>query len=742
VNIILGSCNLARAVALHGGARYTDVAMQRSKRHDSKVNAIRNADFSLGRDSPRHWTWKGHGRTIRWLREESADRASAGVRIVSDDPHTGGMWSQVVACKPGEFYRVEAAARGDLAASAAGDGVVLRVQPLRKGRARGAMRTTLGLCGEFASTVIRTYFQAPSQSQTAEVSVGLVGSKGTVTIGTVRFVPILEPDEMSHPLAVPPPAWAQRQPQAAQSVAVCCDSADDRPLTKLLRLALGQKRVVALSPGSLDPARPHADVVLLPDPVPPEVIRSLEALCKLSSERIVVISLPAFARLSRGQTALRRIEQADDPIHAKVVLSNFATAGFALHDVFAYAGPGRTPGSFAQNQFRKTAKLAAFCKRHGFETLLVSVCEKDATSEQPICLYRPTGKGALFVLDLEPLEADVSTMGERALAMHLLLSILGHSRSGLGQYTVPVRTDTDFRALIREFGLRFEDVFVDEPDAPNEETHQQLVTLGGEDRSFGLPLRPSPMILVRTGLVSGDVEAVYGAWTWFKQLLRPAPFRCPYGDRLASQFRLAWVPSVAPWASGGRWKREGGEVIPMELELDDARVAAVIDIVSHPEDRLRVSFAKRDEATDRMRRWLPRLFEAFGPAHHFLPAAKPGAYLGDRSRFDWRPAAQEPEVTVDAAGFDEGFHQQALAAGGNALRLEVPGFDADSMAHSIARTDLVATLLEQVMGMQFGLIAVNRGRAPVRIDGFAPVGVGEALIVERSDLSRYAADAG
>jgi hypothetical protein len=638
---------------------------------------------------------------------------------------------------------VEAVVRGAVSAAVPESGAVLRVQPLRNGRACGEIRATAGLCGQFPTTVIRAYFEVPARATAARVSVGLLGSQGAVTIETVRFLSILEPDEVSHPLAIPPPAWSQAPPMTVRSVAVCCDAAADRELTRLLRACLGEKRVTALSPSDVDLPKVREDAVLLPDAALPPVLLSLEGLLKLSADRIVVVSLPAFARLSRGQAVVRRVEQADDPIHAKVVLSNFATVGFALHDVFSYAWPGRRPGNFTQNQFRKTAKLAAFCAKHGFETALVSVCQKDATSQQPVCLCRRTRKGALFVLDLEPAEAHPSTMGEPALAMHLLRSILGRAPRGLGQYTSPARSETEFRSFIRELPLRFDDLKVEQPDVPIEDVRQQLVTVGHADRSFGLPLRPKPLILVRTGLTSGDVESVYGALTWFKHLLRPGPFRSPYAERLASRFRLAWIPCVARWEGGGGWQRGGlAPPVPMELETDDAQVAAVIDVISRPLNRVRVALAKRDEAADRTHRWLPTLFAAFGPRDYLLPSVEEGVYFDDRGGFDWRAAMYKLEVIVERKVLDEDFHHQVLATGGSVVRLEVPGFDADFVAHSIPRTDLIATLLEQVIGMQFGLIAVNRGRAPVRMDGFAPVAPGHALIVERDALARYATDAG
>ena len=73
-----------------------------------------------------------------------------------------------------------------------------------------------------------------------------------------------------------------------------------------------------------------------------------------------------------------------------------------------------------------------------------------------------------------------------------------------------------------------------------------------------------------------------------------------------------------------------------------------------------------------------------------------------------------------------------------------PGGCAYFTAHSIRRLDVGATLLERVIGLQLGLIAVNRRKASIRFNGFKPVAAGKALIVDRDDpmLQRGIARAG
>jgi len=562
----------------------------------------------------------------------------------------------------------------------------------------------------------------------------VVSAVGTARIGQVRVIAILEPDEMSHVLAVPPPANAYTRPKNTRTVCVCSDYAADRPLTRLLSAFFGKSKVSAMSRSEFRPTSGASDAMFLPDPALPPSIRSLEQLLDLASDRIVVVSLPAFAKLAGGVALLRRVEQLDDPIHAKVTHANYATPGFALNDTFAYAWPGRTVGSFLQNQFRRTDALLKFCHKRGFETMLVSMCEREVTSDRPICLYKPTAEGGLFILDVEPVEAPTSTFGEPNLAMHLLLSILGVTQVGLGQYTVPVRDESQFRDFIRETGLRCESFVVHDADVPVEEVDRQLVTIGGEDRSYGLPLEPKPVILVRSGLTPGDVESVYGTYAWFKHLVRPPPFACAYGQTLASRFRLAWVPCAAPWAFRDGWRRSAlSPGMPMELEVDDAPIAALIDVVSCSVNRVRVVFSREDEAYESYAAWLPQLACAFAAGGCFARTAADGEAFNHQGCFAWRTVRHEVHVAVAADAFTEPIHRDTVAAGGTVLRIELPGCDADFVAHSIYRTALAATLLEQVVGLQYGIIAVNRSSTAVHFDGFPPVGPGEPLIVDRRD---------
>jgi hypothetical protein len=416
------------------------------------------------------------------------------------------------------------------------------------------------------------------------------------------------------------------------------------------------------------------------------------------------------------------------------MLGCFASRGFALHDVFPYASDGKAVASFAQNQFRSGKKFKDFCATNKFEVFLSSMCDKDATSNQPIALYRETKGGALFIIDIDPLEALGTTQNEPALAMHLLLSILGHTQHNLGQFASPSYKEQLLRDSIREMAVRIETIHVHDADLPSDRITEQLVTIGSEDQSFGLPIEPKPAILVRSGLRSGDAESVYGAWTWFKQLVRPEPYVCPYADAIASAFRFAWVPSVAPWEQrAGLLRTNRKPAIEMLVESRNGDLAAMIDVVSRPHNRVRICFANQSGEFERYAKWLPQLFSAFRPGRYFIPTVGAGRDFGDRSDFAWRAVETPIDVVVDRASFDTDEHAELAGAGANLIRVEVPGCDADFAATSIHRTDVVATALEHVIGLQYGLIGVNRTDAPIRFDGFAPVAPGEAIVVRRGD---------
>ncbi len=580
---------------------------------------------------------------------------------------------------------------------------------------------------------IRTYYQAPAGVRRLRISCGLVDAQGWAVIHEVRFIEIIEPEEESHPLAIPAPRATLGVPRVVRKVSVVSATAEGRALTHRLRLLFGERHASALDPSTpLSTQLARSDAILMPDPLPPAGVPNLSALLRLADERIVVISLSAFAKLSGGRLRVRTIEQDDDPIHARVVHANYATHGFALHDCFAFAWRGSQPGSFVQRHYRRTPEQRNFLKRYGLETLLESMCDREVTSNRPAALFRINPKGALFVLDIEPLEAEPSTMSEPLPGWHLIQNILGRCPTPFGQYTVPHRTAGDFHGMIRETAFRFAPFVVHDDDVPNDRVSRQLVTLGRRDQLHGLPQRNRPTILVRTGLNAGDVEGVYGAYHWLKNLVRMPPNDCPYAGPLHSRFDLAWQPSAAAWEARSGWHPSRTDAITEPLPVDPADISLLVDVVSHPAPDLQVLVTGDDSDVAHVERWLPRLWESFGPPTSLRWNVPRGTESGDRSRLAW--SVGRVELTLASRSrLDDTARASALPRAACHVRIQVPQTDSDFPARSLETTDLLATLLEHVIGLHYGLMAVNRGVTSVQMDGLPPVAPGAALIVDRQE---------
>ncbi|MFQ5463017.1 MAG: hypothetical protein ACE5E5_10375 [Phycisphaerae bacterium] len=703
------------------------------------VNRIKNPSFSLGKSDPRHWLWTCEGANAQFERlpAKSKSGGSGGVAIAIADRAGSASFSQIANVKPGEHYRLEATVSCDLAVGDASGGVVLSVtaagdQPIEK-RATPPMRRV------DQPTAIRTYFTAPEGVHQVTLTIGVHSAQGEARVFDVRFIRILELDLDGHALAVPPPAFAVAPPRTVKSVCVCSTSAASRPMTDLLRQHFGSAQVETASPNDITRASVTTDAVIFPDDTLPRRIHSLGALRLLARDRIVIVSLPAFATVAPLDLRWRLIDQDDDPIHAKVAFANFATSGFALDDVFPYAWPGRAPDGFAQRQFKMTTAFKSFCKKHRFDTLLNSMCDNDRTSDRPIALISTYDRGALIVLDTDPAETPASTFGEPQLAVHLLLSALGQQVTGLGQFCVPYDRNGLFRGALREMQTRFSNVAVHDADLPNDEVDRQIITLGREDQSFGLPLTPKPTLILRSGLTAGDMESVYGCLLWLKQLVRMAPHECPYVEALASRFRIAWIPCAATWEPRAGF--EASHQPPdceTQVDLDPDCTASVIDVASCAANRIRVVLPDGGETYARYTRWLPRLAETFAAGFGLIHQPEPGEGYSDRAGFTWRTDTPSVAIEIEPAAFRSQARTDVLSRGGRVVRIEIPGSSADFVARSIHRTHLAATMVELVIGLEYGLIAVNRRSANVRFDGFAPLAPGEALIVDDPEKLRKA----
>ena len=716
------------------------------------VNKLKNADFGEGARKPKGWSFVSSCPGAEWERAEPPEMPGVQVlTLTTPEVRGAARFVQEVSCKPNEYYRVEATLACDLEATGEERGLVLTLEPVSEETEQETLRTP-ALHRSTEPVDLRAVYHAPEGVRKVRVSIGVREARGAACIYEVRFIRIIEPDDEGHALAVTPPALTLRPPCAVRRVTVCSDTAETRPLTGMLAGAFGARNVATLTPAQLRAANDVGDALLLPDAEPPRTVRSVASLVKLAEERIVIISLPAFAKLAEPHLKLRRIEQDDDPICAKVVYANYATRGFALYDIFPYARGGKTLGSFVQHQFRRTPTQKEFCRKHGLETLLESMCDQEATSERPICFHRPTRRGSLFVLDIEPAESRASTFAEPVLALHLLLTILGKTQAPLGRYVYPQEREVTLHEEIRELAVRFAGVRVHDADIPLEQVTEQLVTVAWDDETYGLPMPARPVILVRSGLHAGDLASTYGVWTWLRELVHPEPYPCPYARQLLSRFRLAWEPSAAPWewrpgwlGSGRSARREGPTL------LENGQVALLVEVVSRPRNEVRVVLPSLEKKYRRYAEWLPQLAAAFTAAtgtskaraesrstggqgvFTLSPPAEAEYLRTDRDEFAWRWVQRPPRVEADSEPFGGPYVRRALAAGAEVVRLEVPGSTADFPAHSIERTDLIATLVEHVIGLQIGLAAVNRTDGMARLAGFAPVAPGEALIVQRDD---------
>jgi len=637
------------------------------------------------------------------------DSPEPGIELRTVETRCTAVFSQTVACKPGRFYRIEVDVRCSLNADSDGGGFVLEVEPVGARDDAVAGRRTAPILHSGEDVSVRTYYESPAGVRRLRVSLGVRDASGSAYVSAARLILILEPDEASHPLAVPTPAHSHPAPKRVGSACVCSESAGDRPITKRLREFLGPDRCSTLPPDELTAESIHCDALFLPDAVAPRSIRKVADLLRLARQRVVVVSLSAFARLSRGAAAVRRVAQKDDPIHGEVAFTGYATTGFALQDTFPFAWKDDR-ADFVQNQYRKTPRFETFCKKYGLVTLLRSTCDREVTSNRACALFKATDGGGLFVLDIEPVEQNPSTMGEPVLAMHLLLALLGHPQATAGQFIIPVRKERHFRELIREAGARFDGFVVHDDDLPIEEVLTQLVTLGREDLSFGLPLRSKPVLLVRSGLRSGDVESVYGAFLWFKHLIRPHPHASPQASVLAAEFRLAWVPCAAPWEARDGWSRMNlPPLVNSMLDVEDGSLGAMIDVVSAPLQEVRVVLPSEEGDYSRLQSWLPDLYARPHTQPYYSYLVDSGDDLGDRTRFGWRFVSTRLEVAVEPNAFDSDIHREAMKNGAKVLRIELPGGDFDFPAQSIYRTHVAVTVLEHVAGMLYDLSAARRG---------------------------------
>ena len=125
---------------------------------------------------------------------------------------------------------------------------------------------------------------------------------------------------------------------------------------------------------------------------------------------------------------------------------------------------------------------------------------------------------------------------------------------------------------------------------------------------------------------------------------------------------------------------------------------------------------------------LERLSKQFSAGRYFYRCGNKGESLANRESTAWRIESLVPTVEVDAAAFPTDLHRAASAAGAKLIRIEIPGSVDDFICNSIWRTDLAATTLEHVIGVIYGVLAVNRSARRIAFGGSTPIAPGEAIV--------------
>lgn len=655
-------------------------------------------------------------------------------------------WTQRLRCRSQQWYRLEALVTADGQGSRPDAGATLWVRPVGNESVVAERIRLAGVLRSARAMTLRGYFRTPPNVSAIDVSIGLQWVRGLVTVYSVFVTPNLDPDTESHPLSLPPPWHTYAAPRSVTRVGLDDQVADDGPLASLLRERFG-RRLVRVNARHDDVRRGDGEALLLVGEKPPRGLNSLRALERFAADHWVIISLPAFAGIVGPTLQLRSVEQPDDPLCARIECAHFITRGFALHDVFPLSGPASGPQAFRQRQFLPCSRLTRLLRGDGYQTILTSVTDRDASSGRPICLYKPLGSHGVMVFDADALDAPPSTQDEASLAGYLLLNMLGADQATFGQFAHPAPSREAWDTFLREFVNRFEMFRL----TRTSDDHL-LLHLGHEHPSFGLSARRSPRLLIRTGLRDGDFAGMYGTLSYLKHLIRPAPHECPYLRDLAGSFRLSWAPQVAAWQGceptappltapvAPRTRQTDLDLTAVDGE--DGPLAAVIDVTDAPRQRFRIVFSRSDNAFVRASTLLPQLAAHFIGEGHFGRAPADDAPRTDHDLRSWRFERLSPHVVVDPAAFATPFHRRAAAAGATLVRIEIPGSADDFTAHSIGRTGRVAATLEHVIGLQFGLLATNRTASTIAWDGHRSLRPGEALMLPADSAPGAAIRAG
>ncbi len=710
------------------------------------LNLVKNPRFADGKRTPRTWQWIAEGPEGTWRRVPSANgeatrmeiAAKAPVQAAADtaqlDSRSRYLWAQRIRCSGDTFYRVEVTVEFPGVEAAAvefhepggnvcspGAGVVLAVQPMRAGEPVGdPMETPPFLTGR---GTLRAYCRTPKRATMLELRIGVRPDCRRAILREVLMMPILEPDLTSHPVAIPPPPMAYPAPRRVKKIGLCGPVGDDAPLVRILRGRFGADAVRLLKPGDLRAVRNRQTAAAKVDAIiltgsPPSSMRTITAVAALAQHHLLVLTPSVLAGVARNAVEVRTIRQKDDPLCATVHEANFITRGFALRDCLPFAArgiDGADPRIFVQPQFRTTREFGLFCKKQGFVTVLRSETDADASSGKPVCLFKAAPGGGVVVMDLAPIESEPSSLQEPSLALYLLLNALGAEQSSLGQYSVPAWSHREFWEQLLDFEQRFEQFVIEGLAPPYREGLRPRIHLGRRTQTLGLPLVERPWIVVRSGLSGEDTEGIYGAMNWIKSLVLPVPYASPYAVALAARYRLTWHTLHAAWPRDIGWRRTAGDPVTLSDCIDDGNVAMAVDVTNTHRNHIRVMLSSRSPLHDRLAEALPPLWRALMGSRYFSWCPREGASLSDQRKYDWRWHDLVPRVCVDEAAFDGERVAQARRAGTDLVRIETPSSPASVMCNSVWQTDRVATLLELIVGLRSGIIAMNRRQSSLQV---------------------------
>ncbi len=731
---------------------------------NDSANLVRNADFAQGHNAPAHWRWERlAGRGEPPVQRGDGNGCSAGLTLRLPAA-AAGQWVQTIRCRGETLYRVEVHASYAAPGASHGDGLAVRIRALRKGEVIAGSEVA---CAPWRSTtprVWRTVYRTPHGATKLELAVRASGRRGEARILRVRAIPMDFLFVEGHPLACPPPPHACPRPIAASAATIVRAGEHDEPLRALLGAMLGPRRVRVVSPREIARGPRSGEALFMASAQALPRGTTWATLCRSAERSIIVLSLDAFAALVNrrrpGTVSLREWRQTDDTIAAKVHHAGFVTNGFALEDTFHFHLLDEETGAFSQRQLARTAGLRQFLSAESIQVTLVSETNTDSTSDRPLALFKPIGQGGIFVIDAAPILADPTSEAESTAAAVLLGNLLGLDVAGFGQYADPQLGAPAWHRHLSAAANQFSGIATDWVDPSG--THRPFAFAGATPlveagpRDALLDRSHLPLVVLRSGLDCTGRFGLAGAWTWLKNLVRMEPHACRYAPRLLALCRPILIPH--------------GSVFPVDALtglLAGTSASLVIDIHPSPRNALRLRLPDgADSRGNGARRngcgangynelgagrgrtgidddWLGRLGllaevdrqlrldVGFGR----LPAAS--AEMADLDAWDWRydeaPLVMERALASGPAG---GVSLPIVGTGAVHVRLEVPCAGEPAAGTSIVDTHRLATLLELIVGLRFGLIAVNRRCRPRQLTLTAVPPLREAELIAADGRSR------